>query len=161
MRIILHIIIVIIVVVVVLIVNVNGGGGGGWDTSLVFCISLSYLFSCGRIDFATVLHDSTHARLVFLICARNSGQSCLSWPMWISMSRNDATCVLISISNCNRQWNFFFYSKYPRKNIPWTHVWQIWLINFHCVWIMLWVDVKSCLQLECLNLDITFNSRLS
>jgi hypothetical protein len=63
----------------------------------------SNLLSWGRKDFATLIHDSTHARLVFLICALNSGQSCLSCPMWISISRNDATCVLISISICEEK----------------------------------------------------------
>lgn len=60
----------------------------------------SNLFSWGKIIFATLIHDSTHARLVFLICALNSGQSCLSCPMWISISRKLATWVLISISIC-------------------------------------------------------------
>lgn len=60
----------------------------------------SNLLNCGKFSLATLI-DSTHARLVFLICARSSGQSCLSWPMWISISRNDATCVLISINICN------------------------------------------------------------
>lgn len=60
----------------------------------------SNLLNCGKFSRATLI-DSTHARLVFLICARSSGQSCLSWPMWISISRNDATWVLISINICN------------------------------------------------------------
>lgn len=60
----------------------------------------SNLFSWGRIIFATLIHDSTHARLVFRICALNSGQSCLSCPMWINISRKLATWVLISINIC-------------------------------------------------------------
>lgn len=60
----------------------------------------SNLFSWGRINFATLIHDSTHARLVFRICALNSGQSCLSCPMWINISRKLATWVLISINIC-------------------------------------------------------------
>jgi hypothetical protein len=66
----------------------------------------SNLFSWGRINFATLIHDSTHARLVFRICALNSGQSCLSCPMWINISRKLATWVLISINICKiiREW---------------------------------------------------------
>lgn len=65
---------------------------------IVCDIRIVYLLNCGSISFDIFKHDSTHPRLVFLICARSSGQSCFSCPMWINISRNDATWVLISIN---------------------------------------------------------------
>lgn len=77
-------------------------------TNLKFSVSLSpHLFNCGSINLDIFKHDSTHPRLVFLICARNSGQSCFSCPMWINISRNVAIWVLISINICRccMKWN--------------------------------------------------------
>lgn len=95
----------------------------------------SNLFSWGRIIFATLIHDSTHARLVFRICALNSGQSCLSCPMWISISRKLATWVLISISICKIVCEWFMSQKILSRENMWSaYIWQIWLIKFHRFW---------------------------